>query len=229
MKKAKRVLLIIMLLFSKFFAFSQIHQVDTMIFSALDKTKLQFFLDDTYVFGGYNTAGVYYSNHFRDLEYRPGFVFGVEQYVPLSGKIFLSTGINVSKRSFSFSAGAQDVQINNLYIDLPVSAAFELPVLRSMDFRLLIGANFGIRTDSSIRDNYNTVMDDAPDLFVYDINDFHSVDFGWTFGLSSEYKNVIVRFRTYSGLVKLDHKDQGMMSSLNFEIGYFLFRTINNK
>ena len=225
--KKQKVRLIVILLITGFSAFSQSDPSDTLTFSALDKTKFQFFLDDTYVFAGLNIAGIYYSNNFRDLEYKPGFAFGIEQYFPLSRKAFLSTGINVSERNFSFSQGAQEVQVNNLYVDLPISTAFELPVLRRLDLRLLVGANIGIRANSSI--SSVTTIDSNPDIFVYNINDFHRIDFGWTFGLSSEYRNVIFRFRSYSGLVKLDAKDQGMLSSLNFEIGYFLFRTINNK
>jgi len=205
------------------------NEADTLTFSALNKTKLQFFLDDTYLFGGLTISGIHYSDNFRQLEHRPGFILGIEQYFPLSGKLFFSTGINIAQRNFSFSNRVQDVHVSNLFIDLPVSTAFELPILRNLDFRLLLGANVGIRANSSISSSHSIREDYTSDLFVYDVSDFNRMDFGWTFGLSSEYRNIIFRFRSYAGLVKLDRKDQGMMSSFHFEIGYFLFRSLNNK
>ena len=229
MRVPKIIILVLVITQVGFVTFSQENSKDTIIFSALNKSKLQFFLDDTYFFGGIATTGIYYSNNFRDLKYTNGFVLGIEQYFPLSGKVFLSTGINISQRNFIHLKKSPNIRINNLYLDVPVTTAFELPILRNLDFRLILGANIGFRTNSTIKGDYHLILENNPDVFIYNKNDFHRIDFGWIFGLSAEYKNFIFRFRSYSGFVKLDNKDQGMLNSFNFEIGYFLFRSFNNK
>lgn len=205
-------------------SFAQSQQSDTLKFSALDKSKLSFFLDDTYILGGVGISSVYYSNNFRELGYTPNFVFGIEQYLPLGTKSFLSTGLNVGQRNFYYSR-QNPVQFNNLYLDLPVTTAWELPILRSLDLRLLIGASVGVRLNTQVSGDY-ALLQEHPQFFNYNVDDFHRMDFGWTFGLSAEYRNFLFRLRSYSGFIKIDRKDQGMLNSFNFEVGYFLFRGI---
>lgn len=219
----------LILLQIQFSVFSQISQEDTLKFSALNKSKLEFLLDDTYLFGGVLTSGIYYSNNFRALQYGNGFVFGIEQYFPTSGKVFFSAGMNVTQRNFSYLLSAPNIQVRNTYLDVPLGAAFELPILRSLDFRIILGSNTGVRLHSVVRGDYNALLEENPEMFVYDVNDFHRFDFGWIFGLSAEYQNILLRFRSYSGFGKLDRKDQGMLNSFNFEVGYFLFRGLNRK
>ncbi|WP_026999965.1 hypothetical protein [Eisenibacter elegans] len=94
---------------------------------------MSFILDDTYFIGGVNSSGIYYSNNFRNLSYKPGFSLGVEQYFPLKGKVFLSSGFNISQRNFSFLKEEPNIEVNNLYLDLPLTAAFELPNYTFLD------------------------------------------------------------------------------------------------
>lgn len=205
---------------------AQEHIGDTLVFSALNKSKISFILDDTYVIGGINTSGIYYSNHFRDLSYRGGFSIGVEQYFPLRGKVFLSSGIGISQRNFSYQRMPPGITVKNLYLDVPVTAAFELPILKELDFRIFVGGAIGIRLSSNIRGDYEALLSEHPELFVYQNSDFHNGDYGWHFGLSAEYNDILFRFRSYSGFIKFDQKDQGMMSSFSVEVGYFLFRSM---
>ncbi|MFN6944370.1 MAG: outer membrane beta-barrel protein [Cytophagaceae bacterium] len=223
----KRIKFTLLLFLVAALSYAQDQEPDTLKFSALEKSKLSFFLDDTYILGGIATSSVYYSNNFRELGYSPGYVFGVEQYLPLGGKSFLSSGLNISQRNFSYSRH-NPTRFNNLYLDIPVSTAWELPVLRNLDLRLLIGALVGVRLNSQASGNYG-LLTANPQLFNYNVDDFHRIDFGWTFGLSAEYRNVLFRLRSYSGFIKIDRKDQGMLNSFNFEIGYFLFRSLNSR
>ncbi|GMQ27525.1 outer membrane beta-barrel protein [Algoriphagus confluentis] len=199
---------------------------DSLTFSSLNKSSLSFILDDTYLIGGVNSSGIYYSNSFRDLSYRPGFSFGLEQYFPLKGKVFLSSGFNFSQRNFSYLKNQPGIDVSNFYLDLPITAAIELPIMRDLDFRIFFGAVIAFRLNSKINGDYDAVLNQNPDAFIYESSDFHSGDFGWHFGLSAEYKRVLFRLRSYSGFVKFDNKDQGMISSFNFEVGYFLFRSM---
>jgi hypothetical protein len=225
-ERRKKVLYTIILVLTFYSAKAQETSPDTLTFASLNKSKLSFILDDTYFIGGVNTSGIYYSNNFRNLSYKPGFSFGVEQYFPLKGKVFLSSGININQRNFSFLKEEPRIEVNNLYLDLPLSAAFELPIMRNLDFRIFFGTVVAFRLNSNISGDYDEAINQNSNVFLYQNNDFHSVDFGWHFGLSAEYRNILFRFRSYSGFVKFDNKDQGMMSSFNFEIGYFLFRSI---
>jgi hypothetical protein len=231
-KKMNRLANIILILILTHFGrivYSQDNQSDTLLFSALNKSKIQFILDDTFLFGGMTSSGVYYSNNFRELSYRNGLVFGVEQYLPLKGKVFLCIGLNVSQRNFSYLKNTPNINVNNLYLDVPITSAFELPILKNLDFRLLFGANIGVKMKSNLNGDYDLILNSNPNTFIYDVNDFNKFDFGWTFGLSAEYKDFIFRLRSYSGFIKFDKKDQGMLNSFNFEVGYFLFRTLNKK
>jgi hypothetical protein len=203
---------------------SQTEAKDTFGFSALNKTRLSFILDDIYFFAGATYSGIYYSNQFRDLTYRPGMTFGVEQYIPMSGKWFLTTGVNISQRNFMHNTKDQVVRVNNLYLNSPVAASFELPILRNYDLRFMLGANIGVRMNSNLGDSYLTNPGEPSNYFVYDTDDFHKWDWGWLFGFSIEHRAFIFRTRCYAGFRKFDNKDQGMMNSFSFEIGYFLFR-----
>lgn len=230
MKKERRKIILntIILILTLYSAKAQEISPDTLTFWSLNKSKLYLILDDTYFIGGVNTSGIYYSNNFRNLSYKPGFSFGVEQYFPLKGKVFLSTGIHIGQRNFYFLKEEPRIEVKNLYLDLPLTAAFELPIMRNYDFRIFLGTVFAFRLKSKIKGNYDEIINQNPNVFIYQNHDFHSVDFGWHFGLSAEYRNILFRIRSYSGFVKFDQKDQGMMSSFNFEIGYFLFRGIKN-
>jgi hypothetical protein len=202
---------------------------DPVFFSAADKSELQFFLEDTYLFGGINSSGIFYSNNFRHLSYIPGFNFGVEHYRPLKGKVFLSTGINFSQRGFLYHPAPFEVRAHNYYLELPVQTAFEIPIFRHLDFRIFFGASAGVRTHTTSSSNLESLSETYSPPFLYEPERFSRFDFGWNFGLSAEYNNFIFRFRSFSGFSKLDPKDQGMMNSFQFEVGYFLFRKIYSR
>lgn len=202
---------------------------DSLSFSALNRSKTLLFLDDVYLMGGAGFSGMYYSNHFRRLGGAPGFSFGVERYFALKGISILNAGINIAQRNFIFRTDNNSIKINNLFLDIPVMVAFELPVFKQLDFRILLGAYGSYRFHSKINGDYQSALTENPELFHYQTADFNNFDFGWQFGLSIEYKNVLVRLRSYSGFVKLDRKDQGMLSTFNLEVGYFLFRTFKSK
>lgn len=202
---------------------------DSLSFSALNRPKTLFLLDDIYIMGGAGFSGIYYSNHFRRLSGAPGFSFGIERYFSLKGISILNAGINISQRNFMLKTNDDPININNTFLDIPVMVAFELPVLKQLDFRFLLGAYGSYRLHSKIHGDYKFALSENPELFHYQTTDFNNFDFGWQFGLSMEYKNILVRVRSYSGFVKLDRKDQGMLSTFNLEVGYFLFRTFKPK
>jgi len=199
---------------------------DTLKFSALNKSSLSFIMDDTYIFGGINKSGIYYSRHFRDLSHGTGYSFGFEQYFPYKRKLFLNAGIGLNQMRFNYGYNDEFVKINNLYLQVPLTAAYELPILKDYDFRLLLGFVIGVRLNSIINGDYDKLLLERPDLLVFTKADFHRGDVGWQFGLSAEHNNFIFRLRSYSGFIKFDKKDQGMQSSFNLEIGYFLFRSL---
>jgi hypothetical protein len=182
-----------------------------------------FFLNDSYVIGGMSYSGIYYSNSFRNLSYRPGFQIGIEQYIPMKRIMFLSAGVHFTQRNFRHHADP-DVIFRNNYIDLPFYACFELPVLKEMDLRFLLGAQIGIRLSSSQRNTYSEVYLADPANFFYRTSDFHRFDGGWSFGLSMERNNFIFKVRSYVGFAKMQNTDQGMVHSVNVDVGYFVFR-----
>lgn len=220
----KRIVFVTFCILFSHVGYSQLS--DTLTFTALNRTKLQSFLDDTFIYGGINYSGIYYSNLFRNLHYLPGVTFGAEQYLPFGRKSIISIGINAEQRSFLFRPTHQDIRIKNWFLNIPFSSSFELPALRQYDFRILLGANASVRLKSGISGNYSALLNSNPDVFLYRTSDFQRFDFGWMFGISAEHHHVILRLRSYSGFAKFDRKDQGMLSSFHFEAGYFLFRNL---
>jgi len=198
----------------------QSQNTDTLTFTELDRTPLSFLLDDTYIIGGLNYGGLYYSNHFRQLHYMPGFNLGIEQIIPLTGRMMLSTGFHYAQRSFEHSSHSGRTVFMNHFIDLPGAAAFALPIGLGLNFRLILGANLSIRLASSQLGNYTG---DDPE-FRYDVNRFQPFDMGWFFGFSAEYKRLLARFRCYSGFARIDRGDQGMFNTVSIELGYYVFR-----
>lgn len=210
------------------FSYSQESEPDTLTFAALARSKVSFFLDDTYLMGGVNLGGVSYSNHARNLSYGIGPVFGIEQYFPLSGKVFLTAGINASQLNFRYSVEPGQVEASSWYLNIPISTAWELPIWRRYDFRIMLGAFVGMRLDSEVN-GYENFPAESSDYFIYDTSDFNRFDVGWSFGASMEHRNVIVRIRSFTGFINIDKKDQGIINTFNLEIGYFLFRSLSSK
>jgi hypothetical protein len=220
--KKKTITLSLILIYQ--FVYSQNNKSDSLTFKSLEKTSLNKFLDDVFIYGGFNTSGIYYSNHFRHLSYNNGLSIGAEKFFPLRDKYALFTGLNYTNKNFLMRKNLIQQKINNSYLEVPITLAIELPVFRNFDFRFLLGGNLSYRINSKIANNFdqNTFIDD--DIFVYDNNRFQTFDFGWHFGVSAEYKNFIGRIRVLSNFNKLDINDQGMLNTISFELGYYIFR-----
>lgn len=208
------------------FLLAQNEEVDTMSFSLSEGVgKYTLFLDDTYFVAGGALSGIYYSNNFKHLSYTTGYFIGVEQYFPLPGKLFANAGLNFSNRPFLHNySNESNIRINNYFIDLPISTAYELPTLRNMDLRLILGLFGSLRLGSSVSESYpGWYIDDAAG-FIYETSEFKRTDFGWVFGASMEYKNYLIRLRCFSGWNNLQIGEQGMLNSFTMDFGYFFFR-----
>lgn len=194
--------------------------------TANKKSKaVSYLLYDTYIVAGLNTGGIYYSNEFRELSRRPGFHMGLEQYIPMKRIMFLSAGLHYSQRNFQHRVSSQ-VNFISHYLDVPLYASFELPILKDFDMRFMLGVQAGVRLSSTQKGAYGEayLADDA--RFVYSTSDFQRIDGGWSFGVSFERANFMLKLRSYMGFFKVDVKDQGMMHTLNLDVGYFIFRPI---
>ena len=198
---------------------------DTMKFGNAPLSRISILLDDTYFTGGLNISGLYYSNNFRNLSYAPGFFVGVEHYFPTTAKFFTNVGLNITKKSFTHKYQAENrLTYNNLYLDIPITFSYELPMLRSLDFRMLLGLFGSARLASWTNDEYNTEYLNGNSNFIYDHEDFKSIDVGWLFGASIEFGNYMARVRCFSSWNKLHKVEQGMINNISFDFGYFFFR-----
>jgi len=185
--------------------------------------KLPFIVDDIMLIGGINLSGIYYSNHYQNLKYSRGYQIGIDQYMPIDRIMFLSIGLHYSQRNFSHRTDTH-IRFKNNYLDLPLYVSFELPELKTIDLRFILGLQGSMRLYSKQKGTYsdNTLENN----FTYTPSIFQKVDAGWSFGLSGEYRNIFFRMRSYIGINNLDKSEQGMMHSLNFDIGYFIFRPL---
>ncbi|HMP29651.1 MAG TPA: outer membrane beta-barrel protein [Saprospiraceae bacterium] len=203
---------------------SQDFSIDSLVDLNIYQNRYEYLLDDSYMVIGVNSAGIYSSNNFRNLSYAPGLSIGLEQLYPLGKNIVLNGGIHFIQKNFNFESSQTKINLSNIYFEIPATAALELPIFKDFDLRLLFGATAGLRIHSNVRGNYNQILVANPEAFVYNTIDYNRFDFGWHFGLGMEYKDYIFRIRSYSGFAKLDKKDQGMLNTFQFEVGYYLFR-----
>ncbi|MFQ3574808.1 MAG: outer membrane beta-barrel protein [Cytophagales bacterium] len=227
MKKVSFFLLLGLLSLISVNAQIQNEDADSLMISKVNLSKVAIFFDDVYFLAGVSTSNLYYSKLFRNLAYAPGFNFGIEKYFPMYGLMFMSTGLNMTERNFFYKTNAQTEKIKSLYLNIPISFAFELPVLKKFDFRFLLGANLGTRLNSVTSQTFHILSDSSEVRFQP--KNFHDVDFGWFFGFSAEHRDFFFRSRSYYGFVKFERADQGMMHTFNFDAGFFLFRRLKFK
>jgi hypothetical protein len=199
---------------------------DTLQFSAIKRTKIARFAEDIYFLAGTNTGGLRSSNNFRYLRYGYGFTLAVEKYYPIGKQVFFYTGINYSKRSFYYEPAEGKLKLCSSFVEIPLLFSYEMPALRRYDFRFLLGSMTSFRLKSQIKGDYEGILNRNPEVFQYRVSDFQKLDFGWVFGCSFEYRNFFLRFRNFTGLVKIDRKEQGMYHSLHLDFGIFPFRNI---
>ncbi|MCC5930625.1 MAG: outer membrane beta-barrel protein [Cyclobacteriaceae bacterium] len=186
----------------------------------LKSGQLPYFLDDVMFIIGINRSGLYYSQHYRDLDYKSGFSLGLEGYSPVFDKATFHYGILFSQ--LGFYQKSSDITFDTYHLEFPVFLAYELPAFRQFEWRLIVGSQVNTRIGSSQNGSY--LIFNPEETFIYNTRGFRRMDWGFTFGLSAEYNNFYVRLRSFSGVVKLVRQDQAMMNSWSMEIGYFIFR-----
>lgn len=182
--------------------------------------NLPYAFDDITFMVGISNSGLYYSNHYRELSFKPGFIIGAEDFFPVFNKAFLHVGLKYAQLGFEHTP--YNVVFTTHNIDIPLFLSYELPELRSLDLRLLIGSRFLFRTGSTTQGTYPN----SPDITRLNPTQFSNFDFGFVFGLSAEYKNFYFTARGYTGFIKLIPSDTGMNNSFSLEVGYFIFRNL---
>ncbi|WP_194774484.1 outer membrane beta-barrel protein [Pararhodonellum marinum] len=198
-------------------------QTDTLTVKDEIKVKnwnnLPYFMDDLMLIVGLNRGGIHFSNEFKDLSFASGYQIGVEGFLPLGNITFFDYGIHFSNRNFIHNP--QDILFESYFLDLPIYVSFSLPELRSIDLRLLLGAQFSSRLGT--RQSKPYVLND-PEMFYYIPSQFKNFDFGMTFGLSGEVGDFYGRLRGYVGANNFYSQEQGAYSAFSIEMGYFIFR-----
>lgn len=186
--------------------------------------NIPFIFDDFSLIAGGNTAGLYWSNNYKDLSYSAGYNLGIQAYFPLNRIAFFNYGVLFSQRNFSYSDA--NIKYRNHFIDIPLFFSYTLPVLQNYDCRFLLGTQISYRTSSDQIGEYSSLILDDPDYFKYDIGQFRKWDYGWTFGVSAEFNHFYLRLRSFVGLNKLMNTEQGSMNSFNIDVGYFIIRSL---
>lgn len=194
---------------------------------------LPYYINDIYLIGGLNQSGIFWSYNHRDLSYSGGFQANIESYVPLMRKAFFNYGFGYAQRRFNHHVstinGRKQVQFVNHIIEIPLYFSYELPIIPDVDFRFLLGTQLSFRLNSSQRNPYPELTEMMPNQFIYDVAKFKNFDFGMLFGLSGEYKDFFLRFRSYVGVVNLTSTETGMFNSFYIDFGYFFLRNWRKK
>jgi len=179
--------------------------------------NLPYFMDDLMLIGGLNQSTLAYSKEHRDISYRGGFQIGFENYTPITEKGFMHFGLMYAQRGFR-------LRENNFFshrLEAPLIFAYELPEFRNFDFRFLLGTQISVQVASSETGEFLEDFD-----YRYRSNDFNKFDFGFTAGISGEYRDYYLRMRTYFGANSLIKNDSATIAFFQFEFGYFLFRKL---
>lgn len=201
-------------------AISETDAEEKTFFQRLKAGQFPYFLDDVMFIVGLNRSGLYYSQHYRDLDYKGGFTIGLEGYSPVFDKATFHYGIIFSQ--LGFYQKSSDITFDTYHLEFPVFLAYELPAFRQFEWRLIIGSQINYRVGSDQSGPY--MVFNPEETFIYNTRGFRRMDWGFAFGLSAEYNNFYIRLRSFSGVVKLVRQDQAMMNSWTMEIGYFIFR-----
>lgn len=182
--------------------------------------NLPYIMDDLMFIGGLNQTTLAYSIEHRDINYGGGFHFGAEAYLPILEKAFMHFGVSYVMRSFSISD--RRYMMHNL--EFPLIFAYELPEFRRFDWRFLLGFQVNGNINSTERGDFES----GNGNYRYRADAFRTFDFGLTAGLSGEYRDFYLRFRTYIGTLSLIEKDSATTAFFQMDFGYFLFRKFRN-
>lgn len=219
-----------------FFAFAgnaqDVSNSDTTDFAfGIDFSRKSYLLGDLAVTIQGNRSGVGMSRAFRELGFNNGFGVSIESYTPVMPMAFFNYGIGYSNKSFRFSPEEQDVDVHFKlnFIEVPLFLSYELPELRSVDFRFLIGTQLSYMFGANRHGEYSTSMLENRTLHVFNEENFTPFDFGLLFGLSFEYKAFYLRCKGVVGTVMLDAPNTGQFNAFSLDIGVFPFRLIQQK
>jgi hypothetical protein len=191
--------------------------------NGIDWNNLPYLFDDMTIVFGLSRSGLYYTENYRELSHIGGWSIGVEDFLPVFDRAFFHFGLKYAQRGFEHERHSIKFITHN--IDMPLFLSYELPALRSFDFRLLFGGQFTLRTGSERKGSYiSPGFGDS--YYFYRPSEFNRYDFGFTFGLSAEHNNIYFRLRGFSGYRKLMPDDTGMNSAFSAEVGYFVFRNL---
>jgi hypothetical protein len=179
--------------------------------------NLPYFMDDLMMIGGLNQSTLAYSIDHRDISYQRGFQIGFEDYTPITEKGFMHFGLMYAQRGFRL----RENHFFSYRLETPLIFAFELPEFRNFDFRFLLGTQISAQVASSETGQFLEDFD-----YRYRSNDFNKFDFGFTAGISGEYRDYYLRMRTYFGANALIKNDSATIAFFQFEFGYFLFRRL---
>ncbi|GHB27284.1 hypothetical protein GCM10008106_05020 [Mongoliitalea lutea] len=180
--------------------------------------NLPYFMDDIKLVAGLNRGGVFWSDEFRNLSYGSGYQLGLEGFLPMGKISFFHYGMHYSARTFNH---LNQVDFRTNHLDFPIFASFGLPEFTSIDFRFLLGTQLSARIGGRQIGTYSSLGNDQ---FLFDVNEFKSLDGGMFFGLSGEQKDFYFRVRSYIGVNNLDRRDLGSLNAFYIDFGYFLFR-----
>jgi hypothetical protein len=196
-----------------------------------DFSILEYLINDTYVTGGINRGGVFWSNEFRNLEYENGLQLGIEGYTPIAKKAFLNIGFSYAQRNFSHSPitnnTKETITFRNHFIEMPIFLSHELPEFKQIDFRFILGIQFAYRFAGSQKKSYSS--ETMSNSFFYKQENFKRFDGGLNFGLSGEYQDIYFRLRSFVGHNSIYGADTGMLNAFYIDFGFFLFRNLKNR
>lgn len=223
----------VVLCFSSLVGYSQeAPQSDTTEFTfGIDFSRKSYLLGDLAVIVQGNRSGVGMSRVFRELGFSNGFGMSIESYAPIMPMAFLNYGIGYSNKGFRFSPDEldSDVHFRMNFIEVPLFLSYELPELRAVDFRFLIGTQLSYMFGANQNGDYSPSLLENRTLHIYDAENFTPFDFGLLFGMSFEYKAFYLRFKGVVGTVMLDAPNTGQFNAFSLDVGVFPFRLIQQK
>lgn len=190
------------------------------------KQSLRYAKEDVNLGFGINSSGIYTSKYRRELSMGTGFQAFAGAYLPYADNMFVHAQLGVSYQQFQHQAGANKLNFDLLFIELPIFISAQLPMSDKLETRFLLGWQSNLLVHASQRGQYPDYWNDDDSRLTYNTADFMRVDFGLYFGFAAEYKRWMFRASSHVGINSLINTDTGMLNTYKFEIGYFLFRKL---
>jgi len=184
---------------------------------------------------GVNLSNAHVEDHIGDIKARVGFQVGVTAEYALTDAFYLQSGLSFTTKGFKNEYGVAESSIsynvkhtvNEMYLQLPVKAAYKFPVMDNMNIVFNLGPYFaygvGGKTKTEINNRVGTIEGTIKDDKYNTFSDegLKRFDFGLGAGVGAEFGQIVVGLNYELGLINIAREDGNVKNrNASLTLGY---------